>query len=491
MKFIRLDLLTLLISLFIFGSCKNQNDIGLPTDGQQVDGTLMVYDDIVIKTDTDNVTVSSGTIGYTPSKPVGPLASMNDGQFGPTESSVATSLNLPGSAAYTVPTGTITTDSVVMELRYTNGFYGDSLNTKYKLNVYQLKEKLLATQNYYTNKVWTYDNATAFTDPVKSVPFNARPGSRVKIYNILKGAKDTLRTAVPQLRIPLSNSFASTYLFNAPAANLASNAAFQNALNGFFLKLDRSAASQPGGALMLNLDSSRVNVYYRTVNAGVTDTAMVSMLFATHAIQVNQRYVSPSNTTYPTAIKSAIEATTSNNVFYLQGLSGLRAKVSFPNLKTMFGTADVSKVAISRAELVITTVPGSDLPPFTAQPLLTFYMLDITRQRALVPDANATLSSSGVTPLDSRFFSAAAFGGDYISNKREYHFTLTGYIQDLLNGRIKDYGAYLGVADGAARASGVVDISPTIQTAGRVIAVGSDKSSPYRIKLNIIYTKNN
>jgi len=497
MKFIRLDLLTLLISLFILGSCKNQNDIGLPTDGQQADGTLLVYDDIVVKTDTDNVAVSSGTYGYTPVITRSALSSMNDSQLGPTESYIATGLNLPSTAAttapaaYTLPTGTIVTDSVVMELRYASGFYGDSLNTKYKLNVYQLNEKPTVNQNYYNNKSWSYNDAVTFADPVKNVPFNARPGTSVKIYHVLKGVKDTLRTAAPQVRIPLANSFANTYLFNAPAANLASNTAFQNALKGFFLKLDRNSASQAGGALMFNLDSSRVNVYYHTVNAGVTDTARVSLFFATHAVQVKPRYVNPANSTYPAPVKSAIESTTSNNVFYLQGLAGLRAKVSFPNLKTMFGTADVNKVAISRAELVITTVPGTDLPPFTAQPLLTFYMLDITRQRVLVPDANATLGSDGVTPLDRRFFGAAAFGGDYISNKREYHFTLTGYIQDLLNGKIKDYGAYIGVADGAARLSGLIDVSPTIQTAGRVVAVGSDKQSPYRIKLNVIYTKNN
>jgi len=493
MKFIRLDLLTLLISLFILGSCKNQNDIGLPTDNQQVDGTLMVYDDIVVKTDTDNVAISSGTASYSPVISRSALSSMNDNVFGETQSYVATGLNLPNGLAYTVPTGTIITDSVVMELRYAGGFYGDSLNSKYKLNVYQLKEKLTPSIYYYNNKSWNFDNAVVFTDPVKNNFVNARPGTTVKINQIVKGAKDTLRAVAPQLRIPLVNAFANTFLFNAPTTSLASNIAFQNALNGFYIKLERAAAAQPGGALMFNLDSSRVNIYYRTVNGAVTDTASVSMLFATHAVQVKPRYVSPSNTTYPAPVKSAIESTSSNDLIYLQGLAGLRAKVSFPNLKAMFGNADISKVAISRAELVVTALPGTDLPPFTAQPILNFYMLDITRQRVQVPDANAIAGSNGgaPTPLDRRFVSAAAFGGDYISNKREYHFTLTGYIQDLLNGRIQDYGAYIGVADGSGRARGVVDIAPTIQTSGRVVAVGSDKQSPYRIKLNVIYTKNN
>jgi hypothetical protein len=482
MKFIRLDLLTLLISLFILGSCKNQNDIGLPTDGQQVDGTLMVYDDIVVNTALED---SVATYGLSRT----PLSSMNDNIFGPTESAVATAINLPGSVAYTLPTGTITTDSVVMVMRYNSGFYGDSLNTKYKLNVYQLKEKPLSNQEYYSNdtKVWDRESSL-LNDPSKYTAFNARPNSTFKILSIVKGAADTLKTdSLPGVRIRLLNSFVNTNLFSAPAANLASNTAFQNAVKGLYLTLQRNQSSEAGGTLMFNMSTSSINVYYRATNNGTTDTAMVSLPFSTPIATITNR-----KATYPTAIKTALASTTSNSVFYLQGLAGLRAKIGFPSLKTMFGAGvDINKVAINRAELVITTQPGSDLPPFVAQPLLTFYRLDITKQRARVPDANAVSTSTGPSPLDARFFSAAAFGGDYNSNKREYHFTLTGYIQDLLKGRIADYGAYIGVADGSGRSLGIVDIAPTVQTAGRVVAVGSDKSSPYRIKLNVIYTKNN
>jgi len=34
-----------------------------------------------------------------------------------------------------------------------------------------------------------------------------------------------------------------------------------------------------------------------------------------------------------------------------------------------------------------------------------------------------------------------------------------------------------------------VDILPTTQVAARTIAIGTNASSPYRIKLNVIYTK--
>ena len=58
-----------------------------------------------------------------------------------------------------------------------------------------------------------------------------------------------------------------------------------------------------------------------------------------------------------------------------------------------------------------------------------------------------------------------------------------------MNGKTIDYGTFIAPVDTTNTTT--VDIAPTPQTAGRTIAVGTDKNSPYRIKLNIIYTKIN
>ncbi|MFD1258031.1 DUF4270 family protein [Mucilaginibacter terrae] len=487
MKFLKLDLLTLLISLFILGSCKNQNDIGLPVGANQLNGTLLVYDDIVVKTDTDNAPLSVG-IAKTP------LSAFKDPLLGETEASIATMLNLPNGIAYTVPSGTITTDSVVMELRYAAGFYGDSLNSRYKVNVYQLNAKLNNNQAYYSNNQSKLKQpATPLNDASKNAVFNARPNTVIKTLSFVTGGKDTLRTVAPHVRVALNKTFVPNLLFSTPAA-ITSNSAFQTAINGFYLALQRNQTAETGGTLMFNLDSSRVNVYYRADNGGVIDTGVVTLTFGTHIGEVKQRYINQSNTIYPTAVKDAINpATGSNNLVYLQGLAGLRAKVSFPNLKTLFGTADLNTIAINRAELVVTAQAGTNLPPFVPQQLLTLYRLNIAKQKVRVPDANADISGSGsLTPLDARYFGANVFGGNYLADTREYHFVITGYLQDLLKERLIDYGTYIAPIDVTNRASvGLVDIASTIQTAGRVILVGSDKSSPQRIKLNVIYTKNN
>src|ERR1700759_1319796 len=106
MKFFRLDLLTLLISLFILNSCKNQDTVGLGVNANgKLSGSLVDTSTIVINTVLEDSVVTSGQTGKNP------LSYFNDPVFGTTESSIATNLNLPGSAAYSLPSGTITIDS--------------------------------------------------------------------------------------------------------------------------------------------------------------------------------------------------------------------------------------------------------------------------------------------------------------------------------------------------------------------------------------------
>jgi hypothetical protein len=485
MKLFRSDLLTLLISLFIlsaFSSCKNQSDVGLPVGSQEINGTLISYDDLTIKTDTENTQLAyDRDLG-----PKVPLASLRDPRLGTTNGNIALNLSLPGNAAYTIPSGKITADSVVLELRYADGFYGDSLSSRYKVNVYQLNDRLAGTISSYYTSTLNPHATTNLVNTAKAGPYNVRPRTAVKVTNIVKGGKDTVAVTAPHLRVSLQPAFFSNMLFNT--TNAASVVAFQRALKGLYIEIQRNQPNEIGGSLMLNMAASNMKVYYRADTAGTIDTAV-----ATLPVTVAKAEITHS---YSDEVKAAIAGTASNNAFYIQGLTGLRAKIAFPNLKTIFGNVDLKTIAINRAELVITPVAGTEVIPFAPQTQLTLYRLDITKQRTLIPDANGT--SAG--PVDGRFTNVAAFGGNYFSDKKEYRFLVTGYLDDLLRGKTVDYGTYIGAIDnagffGRANSQGgfvqSVDIQPTAETAGRLIAVGTDKNSPYRIKLNIIYTKNN
>src|SRR6202012_2860922 len=126
MKFSRIDLLTLLISLFILNSCKNQDSVGLGINSSTQIGSNF--------TDTSTIVINTDTIGplATTGLNKNPVGYFVDPIFGTTVSSLATDLNLPGENAYNPPTGTIFIDSARLVLGYADGFYGDSVTSSYK-----------------------------------------------------------------------------------------------------------------------------------------------------------------------------------------------------------------------------------------------------------------------------------------------------------------------------------------------------------------------
>jgi hypothetical protein len=464
MKFFRLDLLTLLISLFIFNSCKRQEGIGLGVDtSAQVSGTLLVDTTVTINTvDEDTVTVVTSGLTKTP------LGEFADPVFGTTKTNVALGMQLP-TAPYTVPAGTLTIDSAVLVLGYADGFYGDSVVSKYKINVYQLQDKPV-NQTYYGTKRWANQGTVWATKT-----FTANTHDSLTIARIRQDTVDTVQRVAPQLRVPFSKQFIYKYLFNASGTSLASDAAFQDAVKGLYLTLERAQPSNAGGTLQLNLASasSHLDVFYKAKKDTTTDTASVSLTFPIHAAEIKRQY----SDVVDKARKAAV---TSQTTVYLQGLGTLRAKVGFPGLSKLIADS----IVLNRAELVITPVQGSGIP-YAPLPKLTMYQLDIAKQRILIQDASSS------NPL----YQAGIFGGFYTNTTKEpvkaYRFVITSYIQDLLRKKTTDYGTYIAPVDitEVNSTTGATGIAPSAQIAGRAILIGSDKNSPYRIKLNIFYTK--
>jgi len=464
MKFFRLDLLTLLISLFILNSCKNQDAVGLGVNTPgQVNGNLVDTSTIIINTVPDDSVATSGSTPLNKN----PLGYFTDPIFGVSTSSLATDLNLPGNSAYTLPSGTIIIDSARLVLKYAAGFYGDSITSSYRVNVYTLNEKFVGGTTYYNTKKWNYNAQNL----IGSLTFNARTHDSIKIFSIVSGAPDTLMKVPPQLRVPINPSFINSALFNASSTVLASNAIFQNNVKGLYITLDQTKTTGAGGIFMLS-PSDSLAVYYRTLSGPTIDTAVVYLPVTNMASQISH--------TYTATIQAELNNTTaSRNTFYLQGLGSLRAKVSFPNLLANIRGKLLKKdsdIVLNRAELVITPGPGTYIP-YGPIPKISMYQLDIAHQRTSIQDAGNDPRSGG----------APVFGGYYNPNQNEYHFILTAYLQDLILGKTIDYGTYIAPIDNTDVTA--VDIAVTPQVAARTVAVGTDKNSPYQIRLNIIYTK--
>ncbi|PAW92998.1 hypothetical protein CKK33_05620 [Mucilaginibacter sp. MD40] len=459
MKFYKLGLLTLLISLFILSSCKRQEGIGLDVDpATQINGTLVVDTSLVATTVAED---SIPTLGYSSRVP---LSYFKDPDFGVTHAGFATLLSLPGGGAYTVPTGTITIDSAVLSLPYTPtyAFYGDSLLSTFKVNVYQLAKNIQSsvTKTYYTNDVF------ATGDLIGTKTFKSRSHDTLRVYTIVKGKPDTIVKVVPQVRIPISKDFITNNLFEAGSV-LSSNNAYQNYIKGLYIKLDEAQTTGVGGNMFFNADSAKVLVYYRATSNGTVDTTMLSMPLTNGLISIQHDYSDK--------VKAAMNQTNGSNLLYMQGMAGLRTKLSFPNVKNILAAAGNNAI-INRAELVMKVSPGTGIP-FAPNPRLTMYRYDLARQRVLLQDA------SGGDPRAS-----GIFGGNYDATTGEYHFIVTAFLQDLVNGKTIDYGTFIAPVSPVASGT-TVNIGPVVNYAERSILTG--KNSPDRIRLKVIYTKIN
>ena len=489
MKFFKLGLLTLLISLFILGSCKNPDSIGLGVDpSKALQGSLI--DTATIKTVTalDDSVLTSGTSS---TDTIVPIAYFKDPVFGTTEANLAASLSLPGDIAFSTPTDPVIIDSAVLVLNYMKGFYGD-ITTNYNINVYQLAEPILG-KSYYNNKSWSFS-----TPAIGSKTFVPHPNDSLKIKAIVTGGPDTLIKVQPQLRIPISAAFIKNSLFNGSASTLGTNTIFQNSVKGLYVSVNTTplTATHPGGNLFFSVStSSRIDVYYRVIHPSASPDSLVATMPVGeyHAVQIKHDY------TVNADISNQILPANANGSFptvYLQGMGGLRNKLSFPYLtnarllhdlrKSSFATnpavdtLGITDISINQAELRVTPVASSGIP-FPALRRLTLYRLDIAHQRTLVPDAYSA---------DPRYLGVGSFGGFFDTYHQSYSFIITGYVNDLLKGKLIDYGTYLAPADstGLYTGSATVNIGSAINFTGRSV-LGGNKTSAYKMKLNILYNK--
>ena len=470
MKFIKLDLLTLLISLFLFASCESTSTIGLEVDPSiAIQGTLV-----------DTITINSRTIQEdvvaTGSATRHPLGYLKDAVFGTTESSLAMAVNLPVDAYNFGTTPVI--DSAILVLNYGGEFYGDSTAT-YSIDVNQLNVNLSRETSFLSTKEWPYSNTLIGNKTGKLYP-----KTKYKVTDVVAGKPDTLRTVTPQIRIPIDKTFIQNNIVNINAENLKFNSNFNRFFNGLHVQINKTNSTGNGGVMFLDFaaSNSALVLYYKKTNTSSNgkDTVSVNFPIANSigpiAATIKHNYTG-------TAIATQLSnPTLQYPVTYLQPLAGLRNKISFPYLSKF--TANVGKIAINKAELVIDLSSGSDIAPYGSAPRLSLYRYDIAERRQNLPDNDAGSANSAPDPRNR-----GVFGGYFNPLTKQYIFVVTGYFQDILDGKTKDYGTFL-----APIPINEFEVFPSISTGARSV-IGSFKKTPAAgdnlMKLNIYYTKIN
>ncbi|RZL00337.1 MAG: DUF4270 family protein [Pedobacter sp.] len=299
MRFLKLDLLTLLISLFLFASCEKTSTIGLEVDPTSaIQGDLIDTATITSKTVQEEAAATTGLARY-------PFGFINDPLLGTTTSSVAMSVNLPLDA-YDFGTNAVL-DSAVLVLNFGGEFYGDS-TTNYNIDVHQLTNNLAKETSFLSSKVYPTQSALLAN-------YNGKvyPTTPFKVTDVLTGAKDTLKTVKPQLRLKLDNSFITNNIVALPATSKKYNSYFQEAFKGLHVQIRPTSQAAMGSGGMMFFDfastaNSGVMLYYRKQNATTataTDTVSINFPIA--------------NTSAPVATSVSHILTSSNRILLLAG----------------------------------------------------------------------------------------------------------------------------------------------------------------------------
>jgi len=473
MKFTKQDLLTLLIGLFLFASCKNPDGVGLDVDpNTAITGTLVVSDvnsQLVKETAASTIGLSRYPLGY-----------MVDPVFGKTEASLAMTVYPIISQDFgTSPV----LDSAVLVLKLDESstvtkFYGDTTNSKYSIDVYQLANKVGTT--YKSDDVLAFNNTLLGNFTGKIAP-NTKP----KIFDVITG-KDTLKTVPAQIRIPLNKTFIQNNILNLGTTGTATNSKFIDSFKGLYAQINKTSSTGVGGIAFFNFTGtdSYLQLVWKKVNSSSgIDTATVNFPIGTLVTTSSGSSAISGVTTNikhdytGTPVQTQIDTpnpTAPYSVTYLQGLAGVKTKLTFPQLTNF--TSTYGKVIVNKAELVVELGGGAPAYPFNAAQRLSLYRWDIAHQPSNIPDYTTFASATGGDAL---------FGGYFDALKNRYIFTVTSYVQSIIDKNIEDYGTFL-----AATSYNSFQNVPTAISAERSI-IGGTSSTTNKLKLNIYYTKIN
>ncbi len=372
------------------------------------------------------------------------LGSFTDSLFGNTTINFATQFRLYSFPDFGPNPGV---DSIRLYLYY-RIIYGDTI-TKQKFKVYEL-EQSLDVDSKYTQSV-----------DLKSMCYNEMLGE-LEYTPRIRLDSTSADTFYQLINIPINISLGEK-LFNADSSNLINNDVFLEYFKGLYIETEK--LTEKGGTILSleslsdggNFDGSALVLFYhndsiRSSTGG--DTALIMpYIISKYSARVNNIVHDYSQAPF---YENLNKETNEDSLIYVQATGGLKSKILIDQLTSW---RDSVNTAINKAELVfqIDTV-ASQVHKFAPPDQLLFTVVDSTGVEFL--------------PIDYGF-SPTLYGGK-LQDDYTYRFTITQQIQEILDGKAKNYGFYL---------------TPALKNneANRVVLKGSTSKSG--IKLIITYTK--
>ena len=418
--------------VFIFSNCTEPNNIGLEVQPQ---------DDLINVASTDTVTILS-YVTTVDSLPIStnsgnlPIAlmvgSLADNVFGLSNAKSYTQLRL-SSSGFTYGNNAIL-DSVVLSLAYGN-YYGDTTDIQ-TIRILRLEDDLMEDTVYYTNHVFTEGMSmgvlTTNFNPTDSIVING----------------DTL---APHLRIKLED-WVGDELIDFSRTVDRTNDELLAVFKGICITTDDAMGMNDGSIFSFNPTSAltKLTVYYHTLP---DSTFEYEYVVDGNTIRTNVFEHDYTNTPINAQFT---DSTLGQQVTYVQAMSGVKTKLSFPYLSEL---NKLGNIAINQAELIIPVQSGTfdDLEPNNGIILLA---------------ADSLGEEKSIIDL---FDTQIAYGGFYDADKEEYKINFTRHVQRMLTGKEGNFGMFL-VANNA------------VLTANRVVLDGADPNALSRIKLKLKYS---
>ena len=333
------------------------------------------------------------------------LGSMNDPDVGKTESSFYSQLRLPVDNVDFAGSGSlsdIVLDSVVLALEY-SGYYG-SLDPQ-SFEVLEITEDMYIDSAYYNGKSFA-------SNPTNLVV----PGSRVQSPDPNSSVFTASDSFPAQLRLKLDNSFGQKIIDESGNVSLSDNDNFLQFLKGIEVKVTNPGqASNQGAVLLLNLISvnSAVTLYYRDTAA--KDTLTFDLLMNTNCARVNKNVHDYTGTLVANQLADSMLG---SDKVYVQGLEGLKTEI---NLTDVMRLKD-SNVIINKAilKLPVDNSAGNDFDPIEQ----ILIIRNENNLKYLLLDQTMFAGQAGLDNV----------GGQWNEDDSQYEFTITRYLNNVLNG---------------------------------------------------------
>jgi hypothetical protein len=344
-------------------------------------------------------------------------------------------------AGFVVENGT-RVDKAELLLPYTY-FYGDT-NVSYKVTLHLLHPKDSIQSRFYLSR--------------ESLPYDLNPVGEAT-FKPTFAKRDTLRMTLSDAVAQQLFSFANK-----------SESEFKTGFAGFALVSDSSNNKAVLGYPATTDLYGRIRLSYQTSTPQTYDFLLAGNRRFNHITGKPNGVLENLNAPY-----SSVSSTATNGETYVQGGTGLMTRIEFPELTS---TGQLSNVAVNRAELVVSPLPGSII---SSSSLLILY--------SATGDGKLPRSANGLAPeyIPSSItaLSPAPALAAYTNNR--FTFDVTRYVADVLLKRRSNNGLYLSLPSVFNQIQGVSSAT-SLEESVNTISLGGHNHPTAPIKLKIYYT---